>query len=147
MRRIFACSFAALTLALGAGVSTAGAQTTQNGLVNVNVSDVTVQIPIAVAANVCGLQVGALAVNLVQTGQATCDSSAFSTAGTVTPAPTGGPTTQTGLVNVNVSGVTVQLPVMLAANVCGVQLAALAVDVLQDGTAMCTAQGNASAGG
>jgi hypothetical protein len=58
----------------------------------------------------------------------------------------GGPTTQTGLVNVNVSGVTVQLPVVIAANVCGLQVAAVAVAVLQGQFVSCDAQGNASAG-
>ena len=49
MRRALACSFAALTLALGAGAGAAGAQTTQNGLVNLNLENITVQIPVGLA--------------------------------------------------------------------------------------------------
>ena len=67
MRRVLACSFAALTLALGVSAGTAGAQTTQNGLVNLNLENVTVQVPIGVAANVCDVNVAVLA-NLVDTG-------------------------------------------------------------------------------
>ena len=148
MRRIVACTFAALTLALGAGASTAGAQgpVNQTGLVNINLGDVTVQVPIAVAANICGVNVAALAVDVAQLGQATCKavSNATSTA-TVTPS-SGGPVNQTGLVNVNVGNVTLQLPVSVAANVCGLNVALLAVNVLQGANVTCTAQGQSQAG-
>ncbi|MBD0328867.1 MAG: DUF320 domain-containing protein, partial [Thermoleophilia bacterium] len=42
---------------------------------------------------------------------------------------------QTGLVNVNVSGNTIQLPVALAANVCDVTVAVLVADLRDDGNA------------
>jgi hypothetical protein len=44
----------------------------QEGLVNVNVSDVIVQLPIAVAANVCDLSINALAQQLAL-GDTDCD--------------------------------------------------------------------------
>ena len=143
MRRALACTLTALTLALGAGAGTASAQgpVNQTGLVNVNVGDVTVQVPIAVAANICGVNVAALAVDVAQFGQATCDALSTATVpATVTPS-SGGPVNQTGLVNVHVGNVTPQLPVSVAANVCGLNVAVLAVNVLQGVDVTCTATG------
>jgi hypothetical protein len=51
----------ALTLGSVLLAAPAQAQPRQEGLVNVNVEDVTVQIPIGVAANVCGVTVAVLA--------------------------------------------------------------------------------------
>ncbi len=50
--------------AIVAAATPAAAQPQQDGLVNVNVSDVTVPIGVAaqIAANVCGVQVGPVAV-------------------------------------------------------------------------------------
>jgi hypothetical protein len=44
----------------------------QDGLVNVNLDDVAVQIPIAVAANICDVNVGVLAQQL-RVGNTDCD--------------------------------------------------------------------------
>jgi hypothetical protein len=58
---------------------------------------------------------------------------------------TGGPVVSGGLVNVNVSDIdlgviaNVQVPIGIAANVCGVQAAVLAQDFAQDGEAECDA--------
>jgi hypothetical protein len=126
MRRVLACSFAALTLVLGAGAGTAGAQTTQNGLVNLNLENVTVQVPIGVAANVCDVNVAVLA-NLVDTGTTqNCSSIADATAHAVTVGAPTGTTTQNGLVNVNLSNVTIQVPIAAAVNICDVNAAVLA---------------------
>src|SRR4051794_36659577 len=76
---------ASFALALGVAAAPASAQTTQSGLVNVAVVDNTVQVPIAVAANVCGLQVGVLASALRQ-GPLTCNA----TTTAPPPAPAGG---------------------------------------------------------
>ena len=51
---------------------------------------------------------------------------------------------QRGLVNLNLEGNTVQVPIGIAANVCDVTVAVLAVD-LRDGTADCTAIAGATA--
>jgi hypothetical protein len=114
-------------------------------LVNINVGDITVQVPISVAANICGVNVAALAVDVAQFGQTTCDAMSSSGA-TVTQSGGGGPVNQTGLVNVNVGNVTLQLPVSVAANVCGLNVALLAVNVLQGANVTCTAQGQSQAG-
>ena len=126
MRRVLACSFAALTLALGATAGTAGAQTTQNGLVNLNLENVTVQVPIGVAANVCDVNVAVLA-NLVDTGATQqCSSIANAAGNAVTVGAPTGTTTQNGLVNVNLSNVTIQVPIAAAVNICDVNAAVLA---------------------
>jgi hypothetical protein len=107
--------------------STAAAQTTQNGLVNLNLENITVQVPIGVAANVCDVNIAVLA-NLVDTGATdTCTAVADSTARDVTVgAPAPGTTTQSGLVNVNLSNVTIQVPIAAAVNICDVNAAVLA---------------------
>ena len=125
MRRFLACAVAALSLSIGAG--SAGAQTTQEGLVNLNLENITVQVPIGVAANVCDVNVAVLA-ELVDAGAAdTCTAVADSTARDVTVgAPTPGATQQSGLVNVNISDVLVQVPIAAAINICDVNAAVLA---------------------
>jgi hypothetical protein len=123
-----------------------GGPVAQEGLVNVNVTDVVVQAPISVAANVCDVTVGVL-VSRLQDGASPCD--ATGTAEAITPTESGppaeaSPVDQEGLVNLNLTGVTVQLPIALAANVCDVEVAVL-VDELSDGSAPCTASSNSDA--
>jgi hypothetical protein len=146
MRRIFACTFAALTLALGAGASTTSAQTTQNGLVNISLNNVTVQVPIGLAANVCDVNVAALLALIVDSDTTTCMAGAESIAQNVqVGAAPDGATTQNGLINVALENVTVQVPIAVALNICDVDVAILAV--LVDGDqATCTADASSNAG-
>ena len=105
-------------MSLGAA-GAAEAQTQQEGLVNVNVENVTAQVPIGIAANVCDVNANVLAEQLRQ-GGAECDADAESIA---TNGPGhGGSTRQSGLVNVNAEDIVVQIPVALAANVCDVNV-------------------------
>src|SRR3954452_3304060 len=109
-----------------AGASVASAQTHQNGLVNLNLENITVQVPIGVAANVCDVNVALLAT-LVDTGQTQpCTALANTDASAVTVGAPTGTTTQNGLVNVNLSNVTVQVPIAAAVNICDVNAAVLA---------------------
>jgi hypothetical protein len=124
--------------------ASAAAQPQQSGLINVAITDNVVQVPVAVAANVCGVQVGILASQLNQ-GPVSCDADANSEADAeVARGNGGGGGTQTGLVNIWISDNTVQIPIAIAANICGVQVAALAVEVSQ-GPTDCTATGNGTA--
>ncbi len=125
--------------------SPASAQTTQDGLVNVNVQDVTIQVPIAIAANLCDINVNVLA-RQERMGGAECDATADSVA---SPGTGGGgaPVDQDGLVNVNVADLVVQLPVALAANVCDVNVNLLAEQLLLPGGAECDAVADSGAGG
>jgi hypothetical protein len=112
---------AAMTMSL-AGASSAQAQTTQNGLVNVALEDVVAQVPISVAANICDVNVAVLAE--VADAAAACEATADSAA--TTGPSSGGPINQEGLVNVAVSDVVIQVPVSVAANVCDINVAVLA---------------------
>ena len=149
------CASLLATGGLALAAVPAAAQTTQSGLVNVNVSDVyvqapiNVQVPVGIAANVCNVPVAVLAQQ-ANTGSATCDATTTSTA--LNNAMTqqmvagggGGPTAQSGLVNVNVSNLAVQLPVNvqvpvgIAANVCNVPVSVLAQQA-NTGSATCDA--------
>ena len=84
---------------------------------NLNLTGVTVQLPIALAADLCDVTVDVL-VNELDDGSAPCDASSNSDA--VVTTQDGGPVAQDGLVNVNVTDVVVQAPIAIAANVCDV---------------------------
>jgi len=144
-RKLIAPMLIAGTMSLGAALPAAAQPTVQRGLVNVNVEDVTIQVPIAVAANICDVTVAVLVSDL-RDGSAVCDAFAESDA-TVTPAEPGGPTFQEGLINVNISGVTIQVPITVAANLCDVTVASLATDLLEDGEATCDAVAGSGASG
>jgi ethanolamine utilization microcompartment shell protein EutL len=151
---------AALTLGVALTATTAHAQQPrQQGLVNVNVGDVTLleNVGVGVAANivaqVCGLQVGQVAVlanQVLRTGQQSetvCEATVGEQQGDIiiTPGNDRGPRQQPrqeGLVNVNVGDVTIlqNVAVGVAANViaqiCGVQVgqvAVLATQVMRTG--------------
>jgi hypothetical protein len=114
----------------------ASAQPQQDGLVNVNLSDVAVQLPIAVAANVCDVGVNVLAQQL-RDGGAECDAVAEPDATIEWPGNGNG--NQEGLVNVNVSDIVVQAPIGIAANICDINANVLA-EQIRDGGAECTAE-------
>ena len=132
------------TLALSL-VSAGAAQPQQSGLVNVAVVDNTVQIPIGVAANVCGV-----AVNILATATATAPVDCTAVAGAEARGPAGGGGggggSQSGLINLYVAHNTVQVPVGIAANICGVSANVLAQGIVS-GPVSCNAQGNADATG
>jgi hypothetical protein len=114
----------------------------QQGLVNVNITDVTVQIPIAVAANICGVAVNVLVSELEQ-GPVDCQAGAIALA-----EQDGGngnrPARQRGLINVNITDVDVQVPIAIAANICGVAVNVL-VQELTQGPVDCTTFGRSAA--
>jgi hypothetical protein len=57
-----------------------GGGTTQEGLINVNLEDNVVQIPIAAAANVCDIDVVVLATDILLRDRTECDAAARSDA-------------------------------------------------------------------
>lgn len=130
---------ATAAVSIGLMATPASAQPMQEGLVNVNVSDVTVQVPVGVAANVCDLTVAALAEVIDDAGTCT----AIATADAENRNSPGGAPQQDGLVNVNISDVVVQVPVGIAANICDVSVAVLAN--LVDDARACTAVADADA--
>jgi hypothetical protein len=130
---------AAMSIGLVAGP--ASAQPRQEGLINVNLSDNTVQVPIAAAVNICDLNVAALA-EIIDAGGDSCDAVAKSDAKDRRRGPSH--VSQEGLVNVNVSGNTIQVPVAVAANICDVNVAVLATLIDVPG-ASCDARAGSNA--
>ncbi|NUR76980.1 MAG: hypothetical protein HOQ28_11945 [Thermoleophilia bacterium] len=141
IRMLFALTVAALVCVVAAAPVSAQRQ---NGLVNVAVVDNTVQIPIGIAANVCGVTVNVLASGIL-TGPTACDAVAGATA-TASPRNGGAGGNQSGLVNLFVANNTIQVPVGIAANICGVTANILATATATGG-ATCNAMGNGTATG
>jgi hypothetical protein len=134
--RMLACaSSLAAAATVGFTAPASAAPTNQLGLVNVDISNLAVQVPVAVAANVCDVNVAVLVQDLTDDA-ATCQSGSTSV-GTVT-APDCGPVNQRGLVNLAITDVGVQVPITVAANVCDVNVAVLVSD-LEDDAATCAA--------
>jgi hypothetical protein len=102
----------------------ASAQTSQEGLVNVNLENIDIAVPVSVAANICDVKVNALA-DVIGTGNTACIADAESGA-TFGPGGSDRSPQQSGLVNVNVSDVNVFVPVSVAANICDVEVNVLA---------------------
>ena len=135
---------AGVVAAVGVGVggsSVGAAPVTQDGLVNVNLTNITVQVPVAVAANICDVNVAVL-VSELQDASAPCEADASSDATVTTP--DSGPVTQNGLVNVNATDLEVQVPIGVAANVCDVNVAVL-VDQFLDTARPCLADADGRA--
>src|SRR4051794_17882365 len=103
------------TCAIALGVSAGPASAQQSGLVNVDLSNNTVQVPVAVAADICGVQANVLAAGNFG-GNALCSSASRSTA--TGGGGGGGSTQQQGLVNVSITGNTGQVPLGVAAGFC-----------------------------
>jgi hypothetical protein len=131
-------------LSAGMAIPASAQPVTQHGLVNVNLTDVAVQVPVAVAANVCDVNVAVLVGTLTDTGSAPCTASA-NPSSAVTFAPGSGPTNQTGLINVNISDLVVQVPIGVAANICDVNAGVLVGTLTDLGAAPCTATGTPGA--
>jgi len=140
-RSHIACLITTVALAVGAATPAGAAPPTppQQGLVNVNVSGVRIQVPIAVAANICDVNVNVLARQIDAPAQ--CDVNADSDA--VSTGIEGPPPRQNGLVNVNISDVIVQIPITVAANVCDVNVNVLASQL--DSPVRCDADADADA--
>jgi hypothetical protein len=139
--RFFVLALAAVMM-MALAVAPASAQ--QNGLVNVDVSDVLVQAPIGIAANLCDINANVLAEQL-RAGGAECDAQATSDAVHETGGNGEAPH-QEGLVNVAVYDVTIQVPVAVAANICDANVNALARQ-LRGGGAECDAAAASDAQG
>src|SRR4051794_40793259 len=120
--RVRLCAAAAVS-ACSLGMAAAPAPAAQqNGLVNVDLTGNTIQVPIGVAANVCDVTVAALSTNTFG-GDSVCTAASRPSANAGGGGGGGG--VQRGLVNVSVTDNTVQVPIGIAANVCDVTVAAL----------------------
>ncbi len=147
IRRVGAASLSALALtvtgvAIANPASAGPNNTTQKGLVNLSLTDTTVQLPIALAANVCGVAVNVLAT-ATATSPVNCTATGVSTA-TRNKGGGGNNTRQNGLVNVAITDTTIQVPIAIAANICGVAVNILATQTFTS-PVTCTALGGSSA--
>lgn len=138
MRKGFVTLIAAVCMAVAATVTPATAAN-QNGLVNINLEDNVVQVPVAIAANVCNVDVAVLVGLLADTGRTTCNADAFSGATVTGRQGGGGNTRQNGLINVNLENNTIQIPIAAAANICDVTVAVLVGAILEDNATQCDA--------
>jgi hypothetical protein len=141
MRKGLVALLLAVCVALATTASPAAAAN-QRGLVNINLENNVVQVPIAIAANVCNVDVNVLVGLIRDTGSAVCNATAFSRA-TVTPRERGGSTRQNGLINVNIEDNTIQVPIAAAANICDVDIAILVGAILEDDATQCDARAGA----
>jgi hypothetical protein len=129
---------AILALALAGPVAAApGGNQAGDTLINVQISDVTIAVPVAVAANLCDINVNALAVQ-VDLGDTDCDATAESAASPGWNSGGGGNQAGNSLVNVQITDVDVLVPIALAANLCDVNVNILARQ-LRAGDATCDA--------
>ena len=138
-KRLTGASLAAGALAIALVAPVSAANQAGDSLVNVQVSDVTIAVPISVAANICDVNVNVLAGQL-DAGDATCTATAESIA-TPDGGGVGGNRAGDSLVNVQVDDLTVLLPIAVAANVCDVNVNVLA-EQLRLGEAACDAAAN-----
>lgn len=143
MRKGFVTLFAAIVMAVAATVSPAAAAN-QNGLVNINVEDNIVQVPVAVAANVCNINVAVLVGLLADTGSTSCTALAESGAMVTERPNNSGSTRQNGLINVNLENNTIQIPIAAAANICDVTVGVLVGAILEDDATQCDARAGAA---
>jgi hypothetical protein len=138
VRRILVLMVLTGTLSLGAAAPAVAQPGNRAGdtLVNVQISDVEVLIPISVAANLCDINVNVLA-RQVRTGDTDCEATAESIA---SPGKGSGGGNRAGdsLVNVQISDVDVFVPIGIAANLCDVNANVLAAQ-LRTGETTCTA--------
>lgn len=125
LRRMLVAALSSSVIAVGVSAVPASAQSTQqSGLVNVALTNTTIQVPVAVAANICNVTANVIAANNFTPNGGPCTA-------TSTPSATGGGggggnTSQQGLVNVSLTNTTVQIPIGVAANVCNVTANVLA---------------------
>ncbi len=132
---------ATAALSLGVAGPAMGAQNEAgDSLVNVQVGDVLVQVPVAVAANLCDVNVNILAQQN-KAGSPTCTADADSSADAGRDVGQGGSSNKAGdsLVNVQLGDITAQLPIGIAANICDVNANVLALQN-KTGQAACTAK-------
>jgi hypothetical protein len=131
---------AVLSLALvGSAMAAPGGNKAGDSLVNVQLSDITILVPVAVAANLCDINVNALAAQ-VDAGDTTCEATAESAASPGWNSGGGGNQAGDSLVNVQIDDVFVAVPIALAANLCDVNVNVLAAQ-LRLGDTTCEATG------
>jgi len=137
---VFKATLAVAALALAVGSGPAFAQ--QEGLVNVNVEGVNIQVPVGVAAQVCPNVSANVIAEARGTQTAVCEIDQATAAEHNIAVGQGqgqgqDQGQQSGLVNVNVEGVNVQVPVGIAAQICPNVSANVIAESVGSQTAVC----------
>lgn len=116
----------------------------QEGLVNVALTDNVIQVPVGVAAQICDVDASVIAQDFTGTEDTVCtiDEDTGADAGT---GNSNGGGQQKGLVNVDVSGNTVQVPVSVAAQICDLDVNVIARDVAGSEDTACTIEDETTA--
>jgi hypothetical protein len=144
LRRMVVAAVSSSVIAVGVSAVPAAAQTQQNGLVNVALTNTTVQVPIGVAANVCNVTANVITSNTFTPNGGPC--SAVSSPSASGGGGGGGNTNQQGLVNVSLTNTTVQIPVGVAANVCNVTANVITSGTFTPNGGACSAVSSPTAG-
>jgi len=119
----------------GGGGNSAG-----DSLVNVQVGNVTLLVPVAVAANLCDIKVNILAGQVADGTTTTCTATAESVASPGSGGGQGGGNSSgDSLVNVQIGDLLVAVPIGIAANLCDINANVLAGQVRDGTTTKCTA--------
>jgi hypothetical protein len=127
-----------LSMALAGAVAAApGGNTAGDTLVNVQISDVTILVPVAVAANLCDINVNVVAGQF-DAGDTVCTANAESMASPGWNSGGGGNQAGNSLVNVQIDDLAIIVPISLAANLCDVNVNVLARQI-RTGDATCEA--------
>src|SRR5215210_7659926 len=129
--------------AIAMAVPASASAQTQEGLVNLQVNNNVVQVPVGIAANVCDVNVAVL-VNTFLDSSDPCISTADGEAFVSSPPGGGQGGDQSGLVNVMINDNTVQIPLAVALNVCDINVVIL-TSAFADTSAPCDARGNSQA--
>jgi hypothetical protein len=143
-KRLIGGTLVSGALALSLALPVAAANRAGDSLVNVQVSDVTILVPVAVAANLCDINVNVLAEQL-GAGPTTCEATAESVATPGTGDGRGGNRAGDSLVNVQLDNILVALPISIGANVCDVNVNVAAAQAAL-GQTLCTVEPTATAG-
>lgn len=138
MRKFFASAGVALVATAVLAVSAPAQNQAGDSLVNVQIGDITVLVPVSVAANLCDISVNVLAQQLDDGATCTATAESIATPGNGSGGGGGGNTAGNSLVNVQIGDITAKLPIAIAANVCDVDVNVLATQ-LDLGSATCTA--------
>ena len=154
MRRSIAALLAAALLSVVAAGSAAAQPPAQppvnigQGLVNVQIGDVTILAPISLAVNLCDVNAAVLVGQFIDDGEATCEATAESIASPGASGNGGNVNIGQGLVNVQIGDITILAPISVAANICDVNVAILVGQFIDGGDATCeaTAESIASPG-
>ena len=145
MKKIIVLFALVITTMVAATSATAAPPTNQTGLVNLAIGDVTLQIPIGLAANACDLNVAAILALIVDDGTAACTAVAESAAISAGDGGDDGAVNQVGLINVATGDIVAQVPVAAALNICDLNIAALAAVIIDTGETSCEAAASSHA--